>query len=101
MVWTEYKDPFCGKDGPAPAGSVCVTVKGHNAGSGIQHLTIPANCLKPANPVGRNQPCLVVRGPKAGRILHIKQCRKKLQTVVTDEGDFSFADICAASEYIH
>ncbi|KAL4062352.1 hypothetical protein J3A83DRAFT_4194773 [Scleroderma citrinum] len=101
IIWTAYPNQFCGEDSPAPAGSVCVTVMGHNVGSGIQHLKIPAHFLTPANPTSKNQLCVVLRGPKAGSILHIKECQKKVQKVVTSKGNFPFSDICLTSEYNH
>ncbi|KAI5990722.1 hypothetical protein EDC04DRAFT_2614098 [Pisolithus marmoratus] len=33
------------------------------------HLTIPAQYLMPANPTGKNQLCLVLKGSQAGRVL--------------------------------
>ncbi|KAI6125360.1 hypothetical protein EDD16DRAFT_1703204 [Pisolithus croceorrhizus] len=70
VVRTVCPDRFVGQNGPAPSGSVCVTVTGHNAGSAIQHLTIPARYLTPANPTGKNQLCLVLKGSQAGRFSH-------------------------------
>jgi len=100
VVRTVCPDRFCGKDGIAPPGSVCVTVMGHNAGSGIQHLMIPARCLTPANPTGKNQLCLVLKGAQAGRIVRIAKCQRKIDQVVTEDGDkFPFSDICVAFEY--
>jgi len=91
---------FCGEDGPAPPGSVTVTVTGHNRGSGIQHLVIPSHFLTPASPAGKNHLCLVLKGAKAGRVVRIKECWKKSTQVVTEEGDvFPFSDICAAFEF--
>ena len=99
IIWTAHPDPFCGEDSPVPTGSICVTFTGHNLGSGIQHLKIPACFLTPANPTSKNQLCLVFKGPKVGTIVQIKECWKKTQNVVTDEGDFLFSDVCAALEY--
>ncbi|KAL4065974.1 hypothetical protein J3A83DRAFT_4190271 [Scleroderma citrinum] len=67
VIWTAYPNPFCGEDDPVPPGCVCVTVTGHNAGSGIQHLKISACYLTPANPTGKN-PLSVIKGLKAGRV---------------------------------
>ncbi|KAI6096673.1 hypothetical protein EV401DRAFT_1895711 [Pisolithus croceorrhizus] len=50
IVRTVCPDRFVGQNGPAPSGSVCITVMRHNTGSAIQHLTIPARYLMPANP---------------------------------------------------
>ncbi|KAI6124123.1 hypothetical protein EV401DRAFT_1886515 [Pisolithus croceorrhizus] len=70
VVWTVCPNRFTGQNGSAPLGSICVTVTGHNAGSAIQHLTIPARYLKPANPTGKNQLCLILKGPQAGQVVH-------------------------------
>ncbi|KAI6102241.1 hypothetical protein F5141DRAFT_1065723 [Pisolithus sp. B1] len=59
VVQTVCPDRFVGQNGPAPSGSVCITVTGHNTGSAIQHLTIPAQYLMPANPTSKNQLCLL------------------------------------------
>ncbi|KAI5980995.1 hypothetical protein EDD15DRAFT_2380602 [Pisolithus albus] len=76
MVRTVCPDRFAGQDGPTLRGSICVTVTGHNAGSGIQHLTIPAQYLMPVNPTGKNQWCLILKGPQAGRIVQILNISK-------------------------
>jgi len=100
VVRTVCPDRFCGKDGRAPPGSVCVTVTGHNRGAGIQYLTIPGHYLTPANPSGKRQLCLVLKGAKAGNIVRIKECRRKTAQVVTEEGEnFPFSDICATFEF--
>ncbi|KAI5997544.1 hypothetical protein EDD15DRAFT_2364271 [Pisolithus albus] len=100
VVRTVCPDRFAGQDGPAPRGSVCVTVTGHNAGSGIQHLTIPAQYLTPANPTGKNQWCLILKGPQAGRIVRIIKCQRSSKSVVTEDGStIPFSDICLAFEY--
>jgi len=100
VVRTVCPNRFCGKDGPAPPGSVTITVTGHNRGSGIQHLVIPSHFLTPASPAGKNHLCLVLKGAKAGRVVWIKECQKKSTQVVTEEGDvFPFSDICAAFEF--
>ena len=73
---------------------------GHNRGAGIQHLTIPGCYLTPANPSGKHQLCLVLKGAKAGNIVWIKECGRKAAQVVTEEGQiFLFSDICAAFEF--
>ncbi|KIK20124.1 hypothetical protein PISMIDRAFT_106355, partial [Pisolithus microcarpus 441] len=54
VVQTVCPDQFSGQNGVALPGSVCVTVTGHNAGSAMQHLTIPAWYLTPANPTSAN-----------------------------------------------
>ncbi|KAL4078741.1 hypothetical protein V8B97DRAFT_2021110 [Scleroderma yunnanense] len=90
VIWTAYPNPFCGEDDPVPPGCVCVTVTGHNAGSGIQHLNISACYLTPANPTGKN-PLSVIKGLKAGRVVYIKEY----------EGNFPFSDICAALKHNH
>ncbi|KAI6017923.1 hypothetical protein EDC04DRAFT_2607922 [Pisolithus marmoratus] len=69
IVQTVCPDWFLGSNGPALPGCVCITVMGHNVGSGIQHLTIPAWYLTPANPTGNNQLCLLLKGSQAGRVL--------------------------------
>ena len=63
---TVCPDQFCGRDGPVPSGSVCVTVTGHNSGSAIQHLQIPARYLTPANPTGKKSAVLSVKGTPSG-----------------------------------
>ncbi|KAI6163467.1 hypothetical protein EDD17DRAFT_1756049 [Pisolithus thermaeus] len=77
---------FTGQNGSVPPGSICVTVTGHNAGLAIQHLTIPARYLKPANPTGKNQLCLILKGPQAGQVVHIKKCQRASKSVVTEDG---------------
>ncbi|KAI6039385.1 hypothetical protein EDC04DRAFT_3008955 [Pisolithus marmoratus] len=100
VVRTVCPDRFVGQNGPASPGSVCVTVTGHNAGSAMQHLTIPARYLTPANPTGKNQLCLILKGPQAGRVVSIKKCQRNSKSVVTDDGTtFQFSDICVAFEY--
>ena len=92
-------DRFCGRDGPAPSGSVCVTVTGHNLGSAIQHLQIPAHYLTPANPTGKNQLCLVLKGPQVGRIVCIQKCQRNSKVVVTQDNlTIPFSDICVTFE---
>ncbi|KAI6120120.1 hypothetical protein EDD16DRAFT_1519071 [Pisolithus croceorrhizus] len=76
---------FTGQNGSVPPGSICVTVTGHNAGLAIQHLTIPARYLKPANPTGKNQLCLILKGPQAGQVVHIKKCQRASKSVVTED----------------
>ena len=74
-------------------------VTGHNKGSGIQHLMIPGHFLTPANPARKDHLCLVLKGAKAGRVVWIRECRKKTAQVVTEEGNiYPFSDICAAFE---
>ena len=100
VVWTVCPDRFCGKNGPAPPGSVCVTVTGHNSGSAIQPLQIPTQYLTPANPTGKNQLCLVLRGPQAGGVVHIKKCSRCSKEVVTQNDlTIPFSDICVTFEY--
>ncbi|KAI6040465.1 hypothetical protein EDC04DRAFT_2602549 [Pisolithus marmoratus] len=66
-------------------------VTGHNAGLAMQHLTIPARYLMPANPTGKNQLCLILKGPQAGRVVSIKKCQWNSKLVMTDNGTtFSF-----------
>ncbi|KAI6101989.1 hypothetical protein EDD16DRAFT_1525768, partial [Pisolithus croceorrhizus] len=72
-------------NGSVPPGSICVTVTGHNAGSAIQHLTIPAWYLMPANPTGKNQLCLILKGPQAGQVVCIKKCQRASKLVVTED----------------
>ncbi|KAI6095221.1 hypothetical protein EV401DRAFT_1896106 [Pisolithus croceorrhizus] len=72
-------------NGSAPLGSICVTVTGHNAGLAIQHLTIPAQYLMPANPTGKNQLCLILKGPQAGQVVRIKKCQRASKSVVTED----------------
>ncbi|KAI6131107.1 hypothetical protein EDD16DRAFT_1515266 [Pisolithus croceorrhizus] len=62
-----------------------VSLGKHNAGSAIQHLTIPARYLKPANPTGKNQLCLILKGPQAGQVVHIKKCQRASKSVVTED----------------
>ena len=101
-MWTVCPDRFRDEGELAPSGSVCVTVTGHNAGSGTQHLKIPARHLTPANPTGKNQLCLLLKGPKAGRIVRVTRCQRKAEQVTTEDGDnYSFSDICVASHYNH
>ncbi|KAI6103218.1 hypothetical protein EDD16DRAFT_1525216 [Pisolithus croceorrhizus] len=85
VVWTVCPNRFTGQNGSAPLGSICVTVTGHNAGSAIQHLTIPARYLKPANPTGKNQLCLILKGPQAGQVVHVKKCQRASKLVVTED----------------
>ncbi|KAI5999998.1 hypothetical protein EDD15DRAFT_2193486 [Pisolithus albus] len=100
VVRTVCPDRFMGQNGPALPGSVCVTVTGHNSGSAIQHLTIPARYLTPANPTGKNQLCLVLKGPQAGQVVHIKKCQRNSKSVVTEHGvTLNFSDVCVAFEY--
>ena len=96
IVRTTSPDPFSSDEaGIAPPGHVCVTVTGHNRGSGIQHHIIPATCLKPANPTAKNQVCLVIKGASAGEIVVVKKCQKSIRTIFSVEGAaFSFDDIC-------
>ena len=99
VICTVCPNWFCGKDGPTPPGSVAVMVTGHNKGLGIQHLMIPSCFLTPANPARKNHLCLVLKGAKAGRVMQIRECRKKTAQVVTEEGNiYPFSDICAAFE---
>ncbi|KAI6096053.1 hypothetical protein EDD17DRAFT_1517127 [Pisolithus thermaeus] len=60
-------------------------VTGHNTGSAIQHLTIPARYLMPANPTGKNQLCLVLKEPQAGRVIRIMKCQRNSKSVVTED----------------
>ncbi|KAI6097056.1 hypothetical protein F5141DRAFT_1067339 [Pisolithus sp. B1] len=93
-------DQFVGQNGPAPSGSVCITVTGHNTGLAIQHLTIPAQYLMPVNPTSKNQLCLVLKGPQAGRVIHIMKCQRNSKSVVTEDGTtIPFSDICVTFEY--
>ncbi|KAI6108314.1 hypothetical protein F5141DRAFT_1064498 [Pisolithus sp. B1] len=85
VVWTVCPDRFTGQNGSAPPGSICVTVTRHNAGSAIQHLTIPARYLTPANPTGKNQLCLILKGPQAGQVVHVKKCQRASKSVVTED----------------
>ncbi|KAI5980487.1 hypothetical protein EDC04DRAFT_3100613, partial [Pisolithus marmoratus] len=85
VVRTVCPDRFVGQNGPASPGSVCVTVTGHNAGSAMQHLTIPAQYLTPANPTGKNQLCLILKGPQAGRVVSIKKCQRNSKSVMMDD----------------
>ncbi|KAI6113549.1 hypothetical protein EDD16DRAFT_1521167 [Pisolithus croceorrhizus] len=78
-------DKFVGQNGPVPSGSVCITVMGHNTGLAIQHLTIPAQYPMPANPTGKNQLCPVLKGPQAGRVIHIMKCQRNSKLVVTED----------------
>ena len=83
-----------------PSGSVCVTVTGHNSGLAIQHLQIPTCYLTPTNPTRKNQLCLVLKGPQAGRIVHIQKCQRNSKVVVTQDNlTIPFLDICIAFEY--
>ncbi|KAI6111070.1 hypothetical protein F5141DRAFT_1063453 [Pisolithus sp. B1] len=54
-------------------------------GSAIQHLTIPARYLMPANPTGKNQLCLILKGPQAGQVVHIKKCQRTSKSVVMED----------------
>ena len=97
IVWTTCPDPFSSNAGVARPGDVCVTVTGHNRGSGIQHHIIPATHLKPANPTGKNQLCLVIKGARAGEVVVVKKCQKNTRTIVShDEESISFDDVCLA-----
>ncbi|KAI6008626.1 hypothetical protein EDC04DRAFT_2610872 [Pisolithus marmoratus] len=97
IVRTRCPDPFRSDTGVAPPGHVCVTVTGHNRGSGIQHHVIPATCLKPANPTAKNQLCMVTKGPRSGEILSIKHCQKNARKVVAQDGAvMSFDEVCLA-----
>lgn len=100
VVRTTCPDRFCGRDGPAPSGSVCVTVTGHKSGTAVQHLQIPARFLTPASPTGKNQLCLVLKGHQAGRIVRLKMCQRSRKEVVTEDNlTIPFSDICVAFEY--
>ena len=100
VVWTVCPDRFCGRDGPAPSGSVCVMVTGHNSGSAIQHLQIPARYLTPTNPTRKNQLCLVLKGPQVGRIVRIQKCQRNSKVVVTQDNlTIPFLDICVVFKY--
>ncbi|KAI6098115.1 hypothetical protein F5141DRAFT_1066944 [Pisolithus sp. B1] len=100
VVWTVCPDQFTGQNGSAPLGSICVTVTGHNAGSAIQHLTIPARYLKPVNPTGKNQLCLILKGPQAGQVVHVKKCQRASKSVVMEDGiTIHFSDVCVAFKY--
>ena len=100
VIRTVCPNQFCGKDGLVPPGSVTIMVTGHNKGSGIQHLVIPSRFLTPASPAGKNHLCLVLKGAKAGRVMQIRECRRKTTQVVMEEGNiFSFSDICAAFKF--
>ena len=97
IVRTMSPDPFHSNvAGSAPLGHVCVTVTGHNRGSGIQHHIIPATCLRPTDPTAKNQLCLVIKGERAGEIIVVKKCQKSIRMVVSvnDEVAFSFDDVC-------
>ncbi|KAI6012343.1 hypothetical protein EDC04DRAFT_2609518 [Pisolithus marmoratus] len=77
-------------------------VTGHNAGLAMQHLTIPAWYLMPVNPTSKNQLCLILKGPQAGRVVSIKKCQWNSKLVMTDDGTtLQFSDICVAFEYNH
>ncbi|KAI6028195.1 hypothetical protein EDC04DRAFT_2605759 [Pisolithus marmoratus] len=77
-------------------------VTGHNAGLAMQHLTIPAQYLRPADPTGKNQLCLILKGPQAGRVVSIKKCQQNSKLVMTDDGTtLQFSDICVTFEYNH
>ncbi|KAG9308195.1 hypothetical protein JVU11DRAFT_12290 [Chiua virens] len=95
---TTCPDRFCGPSGPAPEGSVSVTVPGHNRGSGIQHHFIPAQFLKPALPTGSgNDRCaLILVGTLAGQIHPITKYRSRKKEVELMGTWFSCADICPA-----
>ncbi|KAI6094494.1 hypothetical protein EDD16DRAFT_1529108 [Pisolithus croceorrhizus] len=54
-------------------------------GLAIQHLTIPAQYLMPANPTGKNQLCLILKGPQAGQVVRIKKCQRASKSVVTED----------------
>ncbi|KAI6095458.1 hypothetical protein F5141DRAFT_1068370 [Pisolithus sp. B1] len=85
---------FTGQNGSAPPGSICITVTRHNAGLAIQHLTIPARYLKPANPTGKNQLCLILKGPRAGQVVRVKKCQRASKSVVTEDGiTIHFSDV--------
>ncbi|KAI5987240.1 hypothetical protein EDD15DRAFT_2372686 [Pisolithus albus] len=102
VVRTVCPDRFMGQNGPALPGSVCVTVTGHNSGSAIQHLTIPARYLTPANPTGKNQLCLVLKGPQAGQVVHIKKCQRNSKSVVTEHGvTLNFSDSPQTIDFGH
>ena len=90
-------DLFSSDAGVAPPGHVCVTMMGHNRGSGIQHHIIPATCLAPVIPTAKNQLCVVIKGPHLGEILNIKKCQKNSRTITVDDGtELSFDNICLA-----
>lgn len=94
---TTCPDRFCGGAGPAPEGSVSVTVPGHNRGSGLQHHNIPAGFLKPALPTGSGSGkyALILVGDHAGEIHPIMKYRRKKE-VQLDGFWYSCADICPA-----
>ena len=97
IVRTMCPDPFSSNAGVALPGDVCVTVTGHNRGSGIQHHIISATYLKPANPTAKNQLCLVTKGACAGEVAVVKKCQKSTRTVVLHDGEsISFDDVCLA-----
>ena len=41
------------------------------------------------------------KGAQSGQDFAHKRMLKNLQKVITDEGEFTFADICATLEYSH
>ena len=97
IVRTTCPNPFSCVAGVAPPGHVCVTVTGHNRGSGIQHHIIPATYLKPTHPSAKNQVCVVVKGPCSGEVVSIKQCRKNARKIIAhDDTEMSFDDVCLA-----
>ena len=97
IVQTTCPDLFSCDAGVAPPGHVCVTVTGHNRGSGIQHHIIPVTYLKSMHPSVKNQLCVVVKGPRMGEVVNIKQCQKNARKIVAHDGtEMSFDDVCLA-----
>lgn len=95
VVRTTCPDPFSCDAGIAPPGHACATRTGPHGGYEIQHHIIPAICLKPAHPAAKNQLCLVIKGPRSGEVLSLKQCKKNAGKIVAQDGiEMLFDEVC-------
>ncbi|KIN95424.1 hypothetical protein M404DRAFT_34172 [Pisolithus tinctorius Marx 270] len=88
---------FSEKHGVAPPGHVSVTVTSSTVSTIIEHHTILARDLSPANPTSTGQFCLILKGMLQGKIHHINKCqtKKSLKGVVLEDGtQLLLHDVC-------
>ena len=100
FVSTTCPDPFCGKNGPVPQGSVAVFCTSNSAGAAIQYYDIPVKDLSPAPPRKKQQYCLVLDGPCRGQVVVIMKCNSKNNTVTVNglADPLHFNQICLVVE---
>ncbi|KIN96347.1 hypothetical protein M404DRAFT_932386, partial [Pisolithus tinctorius Marx 270] len=98
VVHTTIPDRFFSeKHGVAPPGHVSVTVTSSTVSTIIEHHTIPARDLSPANPTSTGQFCLILKGALQGEIHRINKCqtKKSPKGVVLEDGtQLPLRDVC-------